>query len=139
MDGSSPTNSILSVPVGIRSVSLILSSMFLAVDFPEVYFESSALPRLAMHIYYALMAEDDTVNHGKTQSCALSYFLGCVGVLNVSPANIEIDDQSAEQNPDLTSGSYIKLTISDTGHGMGPEVMARIPLKVDTRRYGIQG
>ena len=48
------------------------------------------------------------------------------GVLNVSVENIEIDDQSAGQNPDLRSGSFVKLTVSDTSHGMAPEVMERI-------------
>ncbi|MEE8397948.1 MAG: PAS domain S-box protein [Desulfobacterales bacterium] len=48
------------------------------------------------------------------------------GVLKVSVANIETDDLPAEQNPDLRSGSYVKLTVSDTGHGMGHRVMERI-------------
>ena len=48
------------------------------------------------------------------------------GVLNVSIANVEIDGPSGEHNPDLKSGSYIELIVSDTGHGMEPDIVKRI-------------
>jgi len=48
------------------------------------------------------------------------------GVLEVTLANVEFDDLSASKHLDLTAGSYLRLTVSDTGHGMPPEIMERI-------------
>ncbi|MDP3028951.1 MAG: PAS domain S-box protein, partial [Deltaproteobacteria bacterium] len=47
------------------------------------------------------------------------------GVLGVSLMNVDIAAASA-QHPDLKSGPYMRLTVSDTGHGMDPAVMERI-------------
>jgi CheY-like chemotaxis protein len=48
------------------------------------------------------------------------------GVLEVTLANVELDALSAEKHLDLDAGSYLRLTVSDTGHGMTPETMERI-------------
>ena len=48
------------------------------------------------------------------------------GVLEVSLANVELDDLSAEKHLDLAAGSYLRLTVSDTGHGITSEIMERI-------------
>ena len=48
------------------------------------------------------------------------------GVLEVTLANVKLDDLSAEKHLDLTAGSYLRLTVSDTGHGMTSEIMERI-------------
>ena len=48
------------------------------------------------------------------------------GVLEVSLANVELDDLLASKHLDLNAGSYLRLTVSDTGHGMSPEIMERI-------------
>jgi len=48
------------------------------------------------------------------------------GVLEVTLANVELDDLSAEKHLDLAAGSYLRLTVSDTGHGMTAEIMERI-------------
>ena len=48
------------------------------------------------------------------------------GILEVSLASIEIDDDSALQYPDISPGSYQKLTVSDTGQGIKPELLNRI-------------
>lgn len=47
------------------------------------------------------------------------------GVLEVSLMNVDIDAALA-QHPDLKSGPYVRLTVSDTGHGMDRAVMERI-------------
>jgi PAS domain S-box-containing protein len=46
------------------------------------------------------------------------------GILEVSLADLEL--QQSLPHPDLLPGGYIKLSISDNGQGMAPEVMARI-------------
>ena len=48
------------------------------------------------------------------------------GVLTVELANVELDDFSASKHLDLDAGSYLKLTVSDTGLGMTSEIMERI-------------
>ena len=48
------------------------------------------------------------------------------GVLEVSLANIDADPGLIARYPDLKPGSYVKLTVSDTGCGMAQDVMERI-------------
>lgn len=48
------------------------------------------------------------------------------GVLEVSLSEFDFDENSPEQFLDLDPGTYIRLAVRDTGHGMGPEVMERI-------------
>ena len=46
------------------------------------------------------------------------------GVLEVSLANVEFGMRNAELG--LEPGTYVKLTVRDTGHGIDPEIMDRI-------------
>lgn len=48
------------------------------------------------------------------------------GVLEVSLNDEYVDLDARVQYPDLKPGAYTRLTVSDTGHGMTPEVMQRI-------------
>ena len=48
------------------------------------------------------------------------------GVLEVSLANVELDDLEVSKHLDLNAGSYLRLTLSDTGRGMTSEIMERI-------------
>jgi PAS domain S-box-containing protein len=48
------------------------------------------------------------------------------GILEVSLVDVEVDSDDAAGHPDLEPGSYLKLTVSDTGSGMDRTVMARI-------------
>ena len=48
------------------------------------------------------------------------------GVLKVSLSEMEIDTDDQDQHPDLVPGQYLKLSVSDTGHGIDPSVMERI-------------
>ncbi len=50
------------------------------------------------------------------------------GILEVSVSGMRFDTQSTSrsQYPDLTPGPYVRLTVSDTGHGMDQAVMKRI-------------
>jgi two-component system cell cycle sensor histidine kinase/response regulator CckA len=47
------------------------------------------------------------------------------GRLVVEAANVEYDDVTAQQHGDLSPGRYVLLSVTDTGHGMSPEVVAR--------------
>ncbi len=48
------------------------------------------------------------------------------GDLTISVDNVEIDAEAAAQLSEIEPGPYVRLSISDTGHGMSPEVQARM-------------
>jgi signal transduction histidine kinase len=48
------------------------------------------------------------------------------GLLEVTLEGVEIDAQEAASHPDLRPGPHMRLTVSDTGRGMEPEVVERI-------------
>ena len=48
------------------------------------------------------------------------------GVLTVSLDMVEVGIESTETHPNLQEGVYIRLTVSDTGHGMNGEIIDRI-------------
>ena len=48
------------------------------------------------------------------------------GVLKISLGNIELDQTPSDKIPDLKPGSYLKLSVSDTGHGIHPNSHKKI-------------
>jgi PAS domain S-box-containing protein len=48
------------------------------------------------------------------------------GVLEVSLSDVTFEPKGVEHQHDLSPGPYLKLTISDTGHGIDPAVISRI-------------
>jgi len=48
------------------------------------------------------------------------------GVLGVSLVDVNIDADVAAQYPDFTPGPYVRLTVSDTGCGIEPDMLERI-------------
>lgn len=48
------------------------------------------------------------------------------GVLTVALTAMDPDKEDAFQFPDLAPGSYLVLTVSDTGHGIDPDIQDRI-------------
>jgi CheY-like chemotaxis protein len=48
------------------------------------------------------------------------------GTLGISAQNLFLNEQSARMNIDAKAGSYIVITISDTGTGIPPEILDRI-------------
>jgi len=48
------------------------------------------------------------------------------GTITISVANIQLDDQGSPGHAEAQSGPYIVITVTDTGHGMTPEVLDRI-------------
>ncbi|NIM13459.1 MAG: response regulator [Candidatus Aminicenantes bacterium] len=48
------------------------------------------------------------------------------GVLEVTLEEVEIEEGAGMSIPGLEPGHFIKLTVADTGHGMGPQLMKRI-------------
>ena len=48
------------------------------------------------------------------------------GVLEIRLDDLDLDPTAASQHTDLNPGSYLRLTVNDSGHGMEPEVLNRI-------------
>jgi two-component system, cell cycle sensor histidine kinase and response regulator CckA len=48
------------------------------------------------------------------------------GTLTLETANVQLDESYANEHQAITPGSYVMLVVSDTGHGMTPEVQARV-------------
>ena len=48
------------------------------------------------------------------------------GRIMISTHNVEVDEAFAKSHPGLHAGRYVCLMVEDTGHGMSPEVVARV-------------
>jgi signal transduction histidine kinase/ActR/RegA family two-component response regulator len=48
------------------------------------------------------------------------------GILEISLENVDLDEESAAQYPDLNPGRYVNLNVSDTGQGISAKEMHRI-------------
>lgn len=48
------------------------------------------------------------------------------GVLEVSVRKMTLEPEEKDKQPDLVPGNYIRLSVSDTGVGMAPEVISKI-------------
>ncbi len=48
------------------------------------------------------------------------------GLLEIRLQPVEVDEQVTAQHPELPAGPYVRITVTDTGHGMTPDVVERI-------------
>ncbi|UYN95357.1 MAG: response regulator [Enhydrobacter sp.] len=48
------------------------------------------------------------------------------GRLTIETANVSLDDAYARVNEDVVAGQHVMVSVSDTGTGMAPEVLARV-------------
>ena len=48
------------------------------------------------------------------------------GVMSISLEGVDIDSMALSSTPDLKPGPYVRLLVSDTGHGIAPAVIDRI-------------
>ncbi|HWD60827.1 MAG TPA: response regulator [Stellaceae bacterium] len=48
------------------------------------------------------------------------------GVLTIETANTQLDEHYAELHPEVSSGDYVMLAMTDTGTGMAPEIIERV-------------
>ena len=69
------------------------------------------------HIHQIMMNLCTNANHAMMKTG---------GILNVKLDAVKIDQKTADKIPNLKKGEYIRLTISDTGHGMDLKTKERI-------------
>jgi len=94
----------------------------------------STLPT-TIDIRYDIRPEQDTVFADPTQMNQIIMNL-CTnaahameekgGTLEVILTSEDLDSESADAFPDLEPGRYVKLTVKDTGHGIGPRITGKI-------------
>jgi signal transduction histidine kinase/DNA-binding response OmpR family regulator len=48
------------------------------------------------------------------------------GVLRITAENVELDEQQARMHLEANVGSYVMVTVTDTGNGVPPEILHRI-------------
>jgi PAS domain S-box-containing protein len=48
------------------------------------------------------------------------------GLLTIETQNVTLGPEYAKANPEVTPGDYVLCAVSDTGHGMAPDIIARI-------------
>ena len=70
-----------------------------------------------IQVHQILMNLGTNASHAMRNKC---------GVMGISLEEIDLDQTAVERYPDLKTGVYLRLTVSDTGHGMSPEVLERI-------------
>jgi PAS domain S-box-containing protein len=52
--------------------------------------------------------------------------LGASGSITLETANVTVDEAFHQVHPDADPGQFVVLRVTDTGHGMSPEIQARI-------------
>jgi len=61
------------------------------------------------------------------------------GVLSVDLANVRLEPANPARPPELQPGSYVRLSVSDTGCGIAPQVMGRIFDPFFTTKHASEG
>ena len=79
-------------------------------------------------IYATTMADPTQIHQVLMNLCtnASHAMRGKAGVLSITLENVDIDSVAISEVPDLAPGPYLRLSVSDTGHGMDEAVRQRI-------------
>jgi signal transduction histidine kinase/ActR/RegA family two-component response regulator len=105
-------------PIVAEALNLIKASFPPGVEIKQ-HFDQKIGTVLAdpTHIHQIVMNLCTNANHAMMKTG---------GILEVRLDAVKIDQRSAEKIPNLKKGEYIRLTISDTGHGMDIKTKERI-------------
>ncbi len=105
-------------PIVAEALNLIKASFAPGVEITQ-HFDQKIGTVLAdpIHIHQIVMNLCTNANHAMVKSG---------GTLDVRLEAVKLDQRTADKIPNLKKGSYIRLTISDTGHGMDIKTKERI-------------
>jgi len=105
-------------PIVVEALNLIKASFPPGVVITQ-HFDQKIGTVLAdpIHIHQIVMNLCTNANHAMMKTG---------GTLDVRHESVKLDQRTADRIPNLKKGSYIRLTISDTGHGMDIKTKERI-------------
>ena len=105
------------IPVIRESLKFLRSSIPTFIEFKE-YFPSEPLK---------ILADATQIHQVMLNLCTnAAHAMADGGILEMSLDAVELTDDDVSFDPDLTAGNYIKLTVSDTGHGIDTKDIERI-------------
>jgi PAS domain S-box-containing protein len=106
------------VPVIDESLKLLRSSVSAHIEFRQNISRNS----------YTILAEPTQIHQVMINLCtnAVHAMEKTGGYLDITLENIEIYSEKRELYPELKAGKYLKLSVSDNGHGIAPGHLDRI-------------
>ncbi len=105
-------------PIVTEALNLIKASFPPGVEINQQYDQKiGTVLADPTHIHQIMMNLCTNANHAMMKTG---------GILNVKLDAVKIDQKTADKIPNLKKGEYIRLTISDTGHGMDLKTKERI-------------
>jgi signal transduction histidine kinase/ActR/RegA family two-component response regulator len=105
-------------PIVTEALNLIKASFPPGVEINQQYDQKiGTVLADPTHIHQIMMNLCTNANHAMMKTG---------GILNVKLDAVKIDRKTADKIPNLKKGEYIRLTISDTGHGMDLKTKERI-------------
>ncbi len=106
-------------PILEESLKLIRSSIPTTIEIRQNF---------STHIKDTILGDPTQINQILINLCtnATHAMLEGGGILEVSLKNRDLYEKDAARYQDITPGKYVILTVSDTGHGIEPNIMARI-------------
>ncbi len=116
---SEKTNQAIQISLIIKEVlKLMKAALPSTIEIKQKITASSALIQAdPTQIHQILMNLCTNANHAMEKTG---------GILKVTLDEIEPADDRSSSHPDLPPGSWVKLSVSDTGHGMKPVIIERI-------------
>jgi signal transduction histidine kinase len=107
------------------------------LDLGEVVFDISALltRTIGDHISLEAHIDDDLpkvrADRGQLEQVLMNLAVNARdamaggGIMTIGTRAVELDTESARSQDDLQPGTFVELTVTDTGSGMSPEVISR--------------
>jgi PAS domain S-box-containing protein len=104
-------------PIAKEALKLLRASIPTTIDIKENVQSNSLVIGDSTQIHQVLMNLCTNAAHAMEDDG---------GLLTVSLSDVELDSEFVSNHPDLKPGPYLNLIVSDTGHGISPDVMEKI-------------